>query len=65
MPPIMAQPTPSLEATASVYCLICTHTVEVQILIGGKKMCVKPGQKCPRCASCIDAGCVISVSQAA
>ncbi|MBK5292711.1 MAG: hypothetical protein JJE04_13655 [Acidobacteriia bacterium] len=65
MSQVMIQPKPLREAPASVYCPICTHTVQVQVLVGGKQARVKPGQKCPRCASCIDAGCVLSISQAA
>jgi len=42
-----------------VYCPICTHTVEAQLITLGKRILVKPGQKCPRCASALEAACVV------
>jgi hypothetical protein len=41
------------------YCPICTHTVQATIVLGGRKACVKPGSKCPRCASSLEAGVVL------
>jgi hypothetical protein len=52
-------------ATAQVYCPICTHTVEAEAGLEGKKPTVVPGQKCSRCASALDAGLVIQFRQAA
>ena len=49
----------------SVHCPICTHTVEAEILAVGKTVRVRPGQKCPRCASSLDAGYVLRQQQAA
>ncbi len=49
----------------SVYCLICTHTVEADVIPFGRKMLVRSGQKCPRCSSPLDAACVVFRSQAA
>jgi hypothetical protein len=48
-----------------VYCYICTHTVEAQILQRGRRFVVKPGQKCPRCGSSLDAAGVVQLDEAA
>ena len=48
-----------------VHCPICTHTVGADIDMNGKKPLVVPGQKCPRCASKLDAAYVLEVLQAA
>jgi hypothetical protein len=52
-------------AKALVYCPICTHTVEAEAGLAGKKPLVVPGQKCPRCASALDAGLVVQFRTAA
>jgi hypothetical protein len=52
-------------AKALVYCPICTHTVEAQAGLAGKKPLVVPGQKCSRCASALDAGLVVQFRNAA
>jgi hypothetical protein len=52
-------------AKALVYCPICTHTVQAEAGLQGKKPLVTPGQKCPRCASAHDAGLVIQFQEAA
>jgi hypothetical protein len=52
-------------ARALVYCPICTHSVEAEAGVLGKKPMVTPGQKCPRCDSSLDAGLVIQFRQAA
>ena len=52
-------------ARALVYCPICTHSVEAEAGLQGKKPLVKPGQKCPRCSSSLDAGLVIQFREAA
>ncbi len=49
----------------AVYCLICTHTVEADLIPVGRKMRIRSGQKCPRCSSTLDAACVVFRSQAA
>jgi hypothetical protein len=51
--------------SGGVYCPICTHTVEGEILTVGKTARVRPGQKCPRCAASLDAGYVLRQQQAA
>ena len=48
-----------------VYCLICTHTVEADVVPSGRKMFVRSGQKCPRCSSSLDAAYVLVQSRAA
>ena len=47
------------------YCPICTHTVETPIVIFGKRTFVKPGQKCPRCGSSLEAGWIVGYEVAA
>ena len=49
----------------SVYCLICTHTVEADVVLAGRKVFVKAGQKCPRCSSSLDPGYVLETHEAA
>ncbi len=58
---------PKLDAApkAAVYCPMCTHTVEAEVLAVRKALWVKPGQRCPRCNSPLDAGYVISLPRAA
>ena len=51
--------------TGGVYCPICTHTVEAEIMAFGKVVRVRPGQKCARCASTLDAGYVLRQQVAA
>jgi len=48
-----------------VHCPICTHTVMADIDMIRKGPRVVPGQKCPRCASTLDAAYVLEVTQAA
>ncbi len=47
------------------YCPICTHTVEALVVASGRRMVVKPGQKCPRCTSALEAASVIRYDVAA
>ncbi|HEX4228500.1 MAG TPA: hypothetical protein VHZ07_07505 [Bryobacteraceae bacterium] len=53
---------PRMEA---VYCPICTHTVPAEVVWRGKRFVVKPGQKCTRCHSQLDAGYIMRTDQAA
>ena len=46
-----AQVRPTIEHNAYVYCPICTHTVEAEIQSHERRVFVRPGQKCPRCAT--------------
>jgi len=48
-----------------VYCLICTHTVDAEIVTNGEKSRIRLGQTCPRCASALDAGYVVEFERAA
>jgi DNA-directed RNA polymerase subunit RPC12/RpoP len=49
----------------SVYCLICTHTVEADMISSGRRLSVRRGQKCPRCSSSLDAACIVMQNRAA
>ncbi|MBI3680053.1 MAG: hypothetical protein HY235_06610 [Acidobacteria bacterium] len=63
---IFTKPVPvATEAMASVYCYICTHTVEAQVLTHRKGAFVKQGQRCPRCNTSLDAGYVFRLNRAA
>ena len=50
---------------ALVYCPICTHTVEAEVNVMGRKAQVVPGQRCRRCSTAIDAGIVVQLLEAA
>jgi len=50
-------------AKGSVYCLICTRTVEAEVIVEGRKAFVKAGQKCPRCSSSLDPAYVLGIEQ--
>jgi len=63
--PINPKPNRAFEAKAPVYCPICTHTVQAMVTFSPKSAKVTPGQKCPRCASSLDAGFVFIQPQAA
>jgi len=53
------------EARASVYCPICTHTVEATVIHERKTAWVKPAQKCTRCGGNLDAAFVLGLQRAA
>ena len=62
----MRAPVPATEYSGSVHCPICTHTVQATIQGHGRRSVrVKPGQKCPRCSSTLDAGYVLRFDRAA
>ena len=61
---VMKIPTPK-ESKGWAYCPICTHTVEAQVVVAARRVLVKPGQKCPRCASALEAASVIRLEAAA
>ncbi|MBI1788737.1 MAG: hypothetical protein HYR60_14460 [Acidobacteria bacterium] len=50
---------------AVLYCPICTRYVDGQVEQAGRKLQAAPGQKCPRCASTLDAAIVVQLRQAA
>jgi len=49
----------------AVYCPICTHTVEAEVVTVKKSSFVRPGQKCARCHASLDAGYVLRLPKAA
>jgi endogenous inhibitor of DNA gyrase (YacG/DUF329 family) len=49
----------------AVHCPICTHTVEAEVTQIGRRVFAKPGQKCPRCSSPLDAAAVVRFDRAA
>jgi len=53
------------ESKGWAYCYICTHTVEAQVILAGKRAWVKYGQKCPRCGSPLEAAAVLRDQMAA
>ncbi len=53
------------EAKGWVYCPICTHTVEAQVVLLPRGARVKPGERCPRCGSSLDAAAVVRYGAAA
>ena len=53
------------ESRGTVYCPMCTHTVDATIIVGRRSSYVKPGQKCARCHASLDAGYVMKLDQAA
>lgn len=61
----MTRVEPKKTVRGSVYCWICTHTVEADVILVGKKVFVRPGQKCPRCSSSLDPASVVRVNEAA
>jgi hypothetical protein len=48
-----------------VYCPICTHTVEAEVISNPRRTIVKPGQKCARCGASLDAGVIMRMDRAA
>jgi hypothetical protein len=62
---VLTKKVPQVIAKGSVYCYMCTHTVEAEVVSHGRNAMVKPGQKCPRCAAPLDSGYVLRVAQAA
>jgi len=51
-------PTPR-QLKGFAYCPICTHTVQTQVVQLGKRAWVRPGEKCPRCTSSLEAAPVL------
>jgi transposase-like protein len=52
-------------AKGRVYCPICTHTVDADVDLSGRRAKVIAGQKCPRCRTTLDAGVVMQLPEAA
>jgi hypothetical protein len=53
------------QAKGWAYCPICTHVVETPVVAAGRRTLVKPGQKCPRCSSSLEAASVVRYEAAA
>jgi hypothetical protein len=62
---VLARNMPLTVAKGKVYCYMCTHTVEADVVTRGRHRTVKPGQKCPRCSAPLDSGYVLQTAQAA
>lgn len=68
MPTITMERKPEMttkEMPGSVYCPLCTHTVNAKVTYTARAARVTPGQKCPRCSSSLDAGYVLHANRAA
>ena len=50
---------------AQVHCFICSHTVPAEVEYVGRKIHLTRGQRCPRCASPLEAAKVIETQEAA
>ena len=50
------------EAVGLVHCPMCSHRVEAIVQTAGRSTRVKPGQRCPRCKTSIDAASVLRTS---
>jgi hypothetical protein len=48
-----------------VHCPICTHSVEADIVQRGRQLITKPGQRCARCGSTLDAACILRLDKIA
>ncbi len=51
--------------TGAVHCPSCTHNVDAELVNQGRRAFVKPGQKCPRCSSTLDAAYILRFDKAA
>lgn len=49
----------------AVHCPMCTHNVEAEVVQTGRRMIVKPGQKCARCSGNLDAAYILRYDRAA
>ncbi|MCW5979814.1 MAG: hypothetical protein KIT09_17165 [Bryobacteraceae bacterium] len=53
------------QSKGMAHCPICTHTVEATIVMVKRALRVKPGQRCSRCGSSLDAAYVVRYDKAA
>lgn len=53
------------EVKGKAYCYMCTHIVDAQVLVAGRRVETKPGQRCPRCKASLNAGSVMEAAKAA
>ena len=54
-----------VQAQGSVYCPMCTHTVQAAVTYAARSAHVTVGQRCPRCSASLDAAYVFSGRKAA
>ncbi len=54
-----------VQAQGSVYCPMCTHTVQATVTYTPRTPHVTLGQRCSRCSASLDAAYVFSVRKAA
>ena len=55
----------AVQFKGAVHCPICTHTVDADLAQNGRRIIVRPGQKCSRCASALDAAYILTFDKAA
>ncbi|MCC6586658.1 MAG: hypothetical protein IT168_08065 [Bryobacterales bacterium] len=65
MTTVTTKPEIRKEMNGTVHCPLCTHRVPATVLVGRRSAIVKPGQKCARCSSSLDAGFVLQLQRAA
>ncbi len=65
MTTMITKPETRREMSGTVHCPLCTHRVPAAVLVGRRSVAVKPGQKCARCSSSLDAGYVLALQKAA
>ena len=53
------------EVQGKAYCYLCTHVVDAVVLVKGRLIQTKPGQRCSRCKASLNAGSVMDVAKAA
>ncbi len=53
------------EVNGKAYCYMCTHVVDARVLVAGRYVETKPGQRCPRCQASLNAGSVMEAAKAA
>ena len=56
---------PMTVSRARVYCPICTHNVDAEIVEVGRRLYIRPGQKCARCGASLDAASILRIDRAA
>lgn len=57
---------PMQERMADVYCLICSHRVPARAVVDRLRGArVKAGEKCTRCGSSLESGCVLELKPTA
>ncbi|MBL8292206.1 MAG: hypothetical protein JNN08_10240 [Bryobacterales bacterium] len=65
MTTVVKKPETRREMNGIVHCPLCTHRVPATVLVDRRSAIVKPGQKCARCNSSLDAGYVLQLQRAA